>query len=113
MSAQWPECEEFYNLMQQYRHTAVDDFGGTISAYEAVKQWLRSSTELKDVTRIGKALPADAFRPYTEMSVRQYVAIAALQGFLASPNTPAGVDRVALAEAAVQAADDLLRALAK
>ena len=41
----WPECEEFYNLMQAYRH--VNQHGvylgeaETIKQYEAVKAWLR------------------------------------------------------------------------
>jgi hypothetical protein len=115
MSEQWPECEAFFNLMQQYRQTPSTDPVASSSAYDAVKRWLRSSTEIKDVTRIGKAMPADAFRPYTEMSIRARVAMAAMQGLLAATTgdpakeyTPEGC-----ASAARRYADALLGELAK
>jgi hypothetical protein len=38
---EWPECEEFYNLMQQYRQTPHTDQEGVVAAYEAVKVWIR------------------------------------------------------------------------
>lgn len=37
----WPECEEFYNLMQAYRHTPVVHIAAVKQNYEAVKTWLR------------------------------------------------------------------------
>ena len=37
----WPECEEFYDLMQSYRHASLLSQDGVVRAYEAVKQWLR------------------------------------------------------------------------
>lgn len=42
----WPECEEFYNLMQYYRHFPLE-LGpvGAKDAYEAVKDWLRRHRE--------------------------------------------------------------------
>lgn len=44
MSESWPECEEFYNLMQAYRHAPVVDQAATVEAYEAVKRWLSATT---------------------------------------------------------------------
>ena len=41
LPADWPECEEFYNLMQNYRHAASLPQGDVVRSYEAVKQWLR------------------------------------------------------------------------
>ena len=40
----WPECEEFYNLMQHYRHVSQKVYVGEeeiVKSYEAVKKWLR------------------------------------------------------------------------
>jgi hypothetical protein len=37
----WPECKDFYDLMQAYRHWPLVDQKGTIERYEAVKSWLR------------------------------------------------------------------------
>jgi hypothetical protein len=37
----WPECEDFYNLMQVYRHTPLWDVRAVKEAYEKVKEWLR------------------------------------------------------------------------
>jgi predicted nucleotide-binding protein (sugar kinase/HSP70/actin superfamily) len=37
----WPESEEFYNLMQAYRHTRMEDQKAVVDAYEAVKEYLR------------------------------------------------------------------------
>lgn len=37
----WPECEEFYNLMQYYRHTPVTNPIEVHERYEDVKRWLR------------------------------------------------------------------------
>ncbi|KKK59303.1 hypothetical protein LCGC14_3035720 [marine sediment metagenome] len=42
----WPECEEFYNLMQHYRHMPIERQTEVVEAYEAIKQWLR-----KEVSR--------------------------------------------------------------
>jgi hypothetical protein len=33
------ECEEFYNLMQAYRHSPLSDQAGTVECYEAVKTY--------------------------------------------------------------------------
>jgi hypothetical protein len=41
VSEDWPECEEFYNLMQAYRHTPVFDPALVIIHYEKVKEYLR------------------------------------------------------------------------
>lgn len=41
----WPECEEFYNLMQAYRHARVVDQDATIAAYKDVKDWMRAEIE--------------------------------------------------------------------
>jgi hypothetical protein len=72
-------------------------------------------SEQDDVKRIGKAMPADAFRRYTEMSIRQYAAIAAMQGLLAATTgdpakeyTPEGC-----ASAARRYADALLLEISK
>lgn len=35
------ESEEFYNLMQAYRHAPMVDQAGTATAYEDVKRFLR------------------------------------------------------------------------
>ena len=37
----WPESEEFYNLMQAYRHAPMEDQKSVVEAYEAVKEYLR------------------------------------------------------------------------
>ena len=37
----WPECEEFYNLMQQYRHTPFNAPDEVLKAYRVIKRWLR------------------------------------------------------------------------
>ena len=37
----WPENEEFYNLMQAYRHAPMEDQKAVVDAYEAVKEYLR------------------------------------------------------------------------
>jgi hypothetical protein len=37
----WPESEEFYNLMQAYRHAPMEDQKAVVDAYEAVKEYLR------------------------------------------------------------------------
>lgn len=41
LSEDWPECEDFYNLMQLYRHSPVVRQGAVIEAYKEVKSWLR------------------------------------------------------------------------
>ena len=46
---EWPECEEFYNLMQAYRWARPFDTLGTIAAYEAVKQWVRDNQRGRSV----------------------------------------------------------------
>lgn len=45
MSKQWPECEEFYSLMQRYRHLPVTWQQEVISVYEEIKEWLRKTKE--------------------------------------------------------------------
>ena len=37
----WPECSEFYNLMQAYRFASVTSPVRVKAAYESVKSWLR------------------------------------------------------------------------
>ena len=37
----WPECEEFYNLMQHYRHAALLPEHDVANRYDVVKQCLR------------------------------------------------------------------------
>ena len=37
----WPESEEFYNLMQAYRHAPMEDQKAVVAAYKAVKEHLR------------------------------------------------------------------------
>jgi len=44
----WPECEEFYDLMQAYRHAPVSDHGRTIHCYWAVKEWIRKNARLTE-----------------------------------------------------------------
>src|SRR5690242_6628866 len=41
----WPECRDFYELMQRYRHTPITDQKVTIEAYEEIKAWLRSESK--------------------------------------------------------------------
>jgi predicted RNA polymerase sigma factor len=41
----WPECEEFYNLMQNYRHMPVVEIPSVVRAYEDVKKWLRQEVQ--------------------------------------------------------------------
>lgn len=47
--AEWPECEEFYELMQTYRHESFMNVLAVRQNYEAVKNWLRR--ELADAVR--------------------------------------------------------------
>ena len=47
----WPECEEFYNLMQAYRHTPITEQRLTVENYEAVKEWLRNQVKEYALTR--------------------------------------------------------------
>jgi hypothetical protein len=35
------ETEEFYNLMQEYRHAPIANQDAVVAAYEAVKEYLR------------------------------------------------------------------------
>ncbi len=44
----WPECEEFYNLMQAYRHTPFEHQKEVVAAYEAVKDWIRKHAVEKE-----------------------------------------------------------------
>lgn len=46
------ECEEFYNLMQAYRHSFVFDQAATVEKYEAVKDW---------ISAYGDAVRAEAY----------------------------------------------------
>jgi len=60
-TADWPECEEFYNLMQRYRHVNQHNHEGeeqTVLAYEEVKAWLRLSVGIADFT-----IPASIRKP--------------------------------------------------
>ena len=43
----WPECEEFYNLMQKYRHAPIADQQGVCDAYQAVIDWVAAAQEVK------------------------------------------------------------------
>lgn len=38
--AEWIECEEFYTLMQTYRHAPVVDQAATLEAYRAVRTYI-------------------------------------------------------------------------
>ncbi len=44
----WPECEEFYNLMQAYRHIPFEHQKEVVAAYEAVKDWIRRNAVPKE-----------------------------------------------------------------
>lgn len=55
LSADWPECKEFYDLMQYYRHAPVIDQPFTVKRYELVKEWLRSQVN----ALLGAAKPAE------------------------------------------------------
>ncbi len=37
------DCEIFYNLMQNYRHTPISDQNGTVEAYQAVLDFISSA----------------------------------------------------------------------
>ena len=37
----WPESEEFFNLMQAYRNAPMEDQKAVVEAYETVKEYLR------------------------------------------------------------------------
>ncbi len=37
----WPECADFYALMQRYRHMQPVMTGEVVKAYESIKTWLR------------------------------------------------------------------------
>lgn len=39
------ECEEFYNLMQTYRHTPMADQSATLAAYHAVIKYIDEKAE--------------------------------------------------------------------
>lgn len=55
MPDDWPESEEFYNLMQVYRHVNQHHFEGegkTVEAYRAVKEYLRA--EVVDMIEVGR-----------------------------------------------------------
>lgn len=39
---EWPECLEFYDLMQKYRHWPIDDQEGVVAAYEDVIRFVRA-----------------------------------------------------------------------
>lgn len=45
MIKEWLDSEEFYNLMQTYRHWSLTDQGGTSDAYEAVKASIEIQVE--------------------------------------------------------------------
>jgi hypothetical protein len=45
MKQKWPECEEFYDLMQTYRHVPPEFPVDTLNAYESVKKWIRRHRE--------------------------------------------------------------------
>jgi len=64
----WPECKEFYELMQQYRHVAVSVPALVVDRYEAVKDWLRASRaageqSCPDCERAAKHAHSDATTP--------------------------------------------------
>lgn len=43
------ECEEFYNLMQAYRHTPITDFDMVLHRYEDVKRYISSLLEQETI----------------------------------------------------------------
>lgn len=65
LSADWPECEEFYNLMQAYRHEPVGHVVTIKQNYEAVKSWLRD--------RLGAAKPAAVQEPCKNCGFDEFV----------------------------------------
>ena len=44
----WPECEEFFNLCQHYRHAPIDDIEEVVANYEALKAWIREHAIPRD-----------------------------------------------------------------
>ena len=42
LGADWPECKDFFDLMQYYRHAPVTDQTFVVKRYDLVKDWLRS-----------------------------------------------------------------------
>ena len=44
--SEWPECEEFYNLMQAYRWSRAPL--DVAAAYNAVQDWLRETGMPRD-----------------------------------------------------------------
>lgn len=56
LSEDWPECEEFYNLMQLYRHSPILKQGTVVEAYKEVKSWLRAQVN----ALLRQAAPASA-----------------------------------------------------
>jgi hypothetical protein len=58
----------------------------------------------------GSAFPLFAATGYAGMTLRQYIAINAMQGMLSSPNCPKLVDEKELARQCYAAADAMLKA---
>ena len=52
----WPECREFYELMQAYRHAPLVDQTATIGAYESVKEWLRAESGRDPVKELNRTV---------------------------------------------------------
>ena len=54
----WPECEEFYDLMQRYRHVNQHSYyegkAKPVEAYEAVKAWIRATASAEFNAGINK-----------------------------------------------------------
>lgn len=44
----WLEEQEFYELMQAYRHAKIWDQAAVVAAFEAVKQAIRDHCQEKD-----------------------------------------------------------------
>lgn len=82
----WPECREFYELMQAYRHASLWDQAETVEKYEAVKEWLRAEIERKDaaIAELTEALKRDVIDETrnAELNNAKDAAIAELVGAL-------------------------------
>lgn len=60
--SEWPECEEFYNLMQTYRHAKLVEPDRTVDAYNAAKKWLVNQLASTRVSAAGAQRESDALK---------------------------------------------------
>lgn len=59
------ECEEFYNLMQNYRHAPIVDVHRVCETYEAVEAFIQSHIEAKERAAWDAAATDDEFEKIT------------------------------------------------